>query len=561
MTDIRATANAADGKPAMLGNFLAPLYLWVAGQQGPRALMLAAGLGAFANLSFPPVFFWPAMAVALTGLVWLLDSAKLAPRPARAAFWRVAAFGYAYFLVGMHWIAAAFLVDPGAHLIFIWMPLVALPGGLALLLAAVMNVGFRFWCAGPARLIIFSVSFMFGEWLRGSLFGIGGLPWNLPGMVWTPGGAVSQSAAIWGIYGLSALTVVALASPATLADARARGTTGSRAAPIIVAAIVFGAIWGWGAQRLSTVPMDAQAQKSGPMVRLIEAGVPQVQKFRPGVRERTVLRYNELSGPDTPDTPSIVVWPEGALPFLIFEQPEVLDLVAETIGGRRLIIGTARRENPDTDNERAYNSLAVISGDASTRGALVYYDKHMLVPFGEFTPFADVLVRLGLPRSLQQLAPGGFTPGPMPSSIRVVGMPQFGPLICYEGIFPGLSPTGLDRPQWLVNISNDSWFGSLSGPHQHASQARYRSIEEGLPMARVAAGGLTGMIDAYGRWTARGHKPDASFGPDPEGWQASVVDAAIPPAAAPTPYSRWRDGMFWLILLGLNLGLLALPRR
>jgi apolipoprotein N-acyltransferase len=558
MTDIRTTADAADGKPAMMGNFLAPLYLWVAGQQGPRALMLAAGLGAFANLSFPPVYFWPAMAVALTGLVWLLDSAKLAPRPARAAFWRVAAFGYAYYLVGMHWIASAFLVDPSAYLVFIWMPLVALPGGLALLLAAVMNVGFRFWCAGPARLIIFSVAFMFGEWFRSSLFGIGGLPWNLPGMVWTPGGAVSQSASIWGIYGLSALTVVALASPATLADARARGTTGSRAAPIIVSAIVFGAIWGWGAQRLATIPKA----EDGPMVRLVEAGVPMGKKYEsPETRVKTVLRFIELTGPDKPGTPPIVIWPEGALPLVLFEEPNALDLVSENIGARRLIVGTARREKPNTDDEVWYNSLAVMSGDASERGPITVYDKHMLVPFGEFMPFADVLTKIGLPRSLQRLAPGGFTPGPMPFSVRVVGMPEFGPLICYEDIFPGLSPTGFDRPRWLVNISNDGWFGQLTGPHQHAAQARYRSIEEGLPMARVASGGLTGMIDAYGRWTARGHKPDASFGPDPEGWKASVVDAAIPPIADHTPYSRWRDGMFWLILLGLNLGLLALPRR
>src|SRR6185503_1402365 len=144
------------------------------------------------------------------------------------------------------------------------------------------------------------------------------------------------------------------------------------------------------------------------------------------------------------------------------------------------------------------------------------------------------LAKIGL-KTLQNLAPGGFDAGPKPSSIRVLGVPPFGPLICYEAIFPGLSPAGSDRPSWLVNISNDSWFGSLSGPHQHAAEARYRSIEEGLPMARVAAGGLTGMIDAYGRWTARGHRPDPNvYGPDPEGWNASILDAPIPPAAEPT---------------------------
>lgn len=549
--------SAAPTPPQMRGNFLAPIYLWAAKQQGPRALMLTGGLGAIANLAFPPFFFWPALAVALTGLVWSLDAARLAPRPAHAAFWRVFVFGYTYFLVGMHWIAAAFLVDPDLYLVFIWMPLIALPGGLALLLAGCIQVAFRFWCAGPARLILFSVAFMFSEWLRGSLFGIGGLPWNLPGMIWEPGGAVSQSASIWGIYGLSALTVVAMASPATLADARARGTTGSRAAPIIVAAIVFGAIWGWGARRLDTIP----SLPNGPMVRLVEAGVPQNQKYKPGVGEKMVLRFRDLTGPDSPDTPSIVIWPEGALPYYFFEWPDALDVVAEAIGGRRLIIGLARRENPDTDQEKAYNSLAVVSGDSDIRGPLALYDKHMLVPFGEFTPFSDILGKIGL-KSLQKLAPGGFDAGPKPSAIRVLGVPSFGPLICYEAIFPGLSPTGSDRPSWLVNISNDSWFGSLSGPSQHAAEARYRSIEEGLPMARVAAGGLTGMIDSYGRWTAHGKPADpATYGPDPSGWRSSIVDAPIPPAAEPTPYSQWRDGMFWLILLGLNLGLFVLPRR
>jgi apolipoprotein N-acyltransferase len=185
----------------------------------------------------------------------------------------------------------------------------------------------------------------------------------------------------------------------------------------------------------------------------------------------------------------------------------------------------------------------------------------MLVPFGEFMPGGGILKAIGL-STLQNLAPGGFSPGPRPPPVSTLGVPPFGPLICYEVIFPGLSPTGADRPRWLVNISNDSWYGKLSGPYQHAAQARYRSIEEGLPMARVAAGGHTGMIDAYGRWTARGAPADPErHGPDPEGWRSSVVDAVIPPAASPTPYTQWRDGLFWVMLAALNLGLFILPRR
>ena len=548
-----AAASAAQGR----GNLLSPAYLWVTRQQGRRALGVAAGLGVLANLAFPPLGLWPAMAAALSGLVWLLDGAKFAANPGKAAFWRVFAFGFAYFLVSLHWIAAAFLVEPDLYLIFIWLPLVALPGGLAFLLAWAMRFAYSFWCAGPARLIIFSVALMASEWVRGSLFGIGGLPWNLPGMVWAPGGAVSQTASIWGIYGLSLLTIVGLASPACLADARARGTTASRAAPVLVAAVAFGAIWGWGAHRLATLPQEA----SGPLVRLVEAGVTQKEKYQSQTAGLLVGRFRDLSGIDTPTAPSILIWPEGALPYYLFEWPDALDAVTDRLGSRKLIIGIARREKADTPQEKAFNSLAVLDARSAAGAPLSLYDKHMLVPFGEFTPFSKVLGLLGL-KTLQKLAPGGFEPGPIPAVMRVPGIPPFGPLICYEAIFPGLSPTGVDRPRWLVNISNDSWFGRLSGPYQHAAQARFRAIEEGLPMARVAAGGFTGMIDAYGRWSARGKPADPTlFGPDPKGWKSSVVDAVIPPMAQATAYSHWRDGLYWLMLLGLNLGLLVLPRR
>ncbi len=542
--------------PAMRGNFLTPLYVWAVGFRGWQAMAFAAVLGAIANLAFPPVGVWPAFAAALAGLIWSLDAARLSPRPGWSAFSRIFAFGFAYFLVGLHWIAAAFLVDPGAHLALIWLPLVILPAGLAALLAGVMALGFRFWCQGPARIIIFAVFFTLAEWVRGALFGLGGLPWNLPGMVWAPGGAISQSASVWGIYGLSVLTVAALCTPAALTDGRPRGSGASRAAPLIVAAIVFGAIWGWGARRLDTIP----ELPNGPMVRLVEAGAPQNQKYT-GAGPMMVRRFRDLTGADEPGSPSIVIWPEGALPYYVLEYPEVLDIITGNLGRRRLILGTARQQREEDGEAGAYNSLAVITAESNLRPPLAVYDKHMLVPFGEFTPFREVADLVGI-ETLQQMASSGFEAGAPPDIVMAPGIPPFAPLICYEAIFPGLSPASPDRPQWLVNISNDSWFGNLSGPWQHAAQARYRSIEEGLPMARAAAGGHTGMIDSYGRWTARGAPADPNvYGADPPGWVSSVVDAPIPAAAPPTPYSRWRDGLFWLILLGLNLGLLVLPRR
>lgn len=554
---MRETGTTTRSGPVPRGGMLAPAWLWVTGLSGLRAIGLAALLGAFANLAFPPVHVWPAMAVSLIGLLWLFDGAVRTARPGRAAFWRAFAFGFTYFLVGLHWIAAAFLVEASRYAIFLFMPLVLLPAGLSLILTVFLYGAFRFWSAGPARLVLFVVAFMLAEWVRGALFGLGGLPWNLPGMIWAPGGAISQSASIWGVYGLSLVTLAALASPAVLVDVRTRGSMAVRAAPVIVAAIVFGALWGYGARRLAM----AEDGASGPVIRLVEAGVPQAQKYNPELAPLVVRRFRDLTDADSGDAAPIVVWPEGALPYYLFEWPEVLDVVTERLGSRYLITGLARREQPGASDEQAFNSLAVISGDTLRRGPLAIYDKHMLVPFGEFTPFASVASALGL-ETLQKLAPGGFTAGPLPSSISAPGLPPFGPLICYEAIFPGLSPTGEDRPRWLVNISNDSWFGHLSGPYQHAAQARYRSIEEGLPMARVAAGGQTGMIDAYGRWTARGAPADPEqFGADPPGWISSVVEAPLPAAAPPTPYGAWRDGLYWLMLLVFSGTMFVLPRK
>ncbi|MBI1340673.1 apolipoprotein N-acyltransferase [bacterium] len=525
--------------------------------KGWRALAVAALFGAVANLAFAPLYIWPAWAVGAVGLIWLLDGGARLPAGRAAFFWRTFAFGFSYFLIGLHWTAAAFLVDARQYLGFVWMAVLLLPGGLAFIWALFFAFARGFWSPGPARILVFVVAVSAAEWTRSHLFG--GLPWNLPGMVWVPGSAVSQSASVWGATGLSILTVFALASPATLANVGRSGAIA--AAPILVSAILFGALWGWGAQRLSSAGPVGQ-EGGGPVVRIIDAGVPQRDKFQPGSAWEVLRRYHELTGPPAAGAAPIVIWPEGALPAFLFEWPEGLDVVTSSLGDRRLILGVTRREiDPEGPGERAYNSLAVLSSTSSMRGALAIYDKHRLVPFGEFTPLRSLAAQVGIP-TLQALAVNGFYSGPRPTTMSVSGVPPFGPLICYEAIFPGLAPDGDDRPNWLVVVSNDSWFGQISGPRQHAAQSQWRAIEEGLPVARAASGGPSGMIDPFGRWTARAGPVDpAIHGPDPKSWRAALVDAPIPAALPETIYSRWGDLAFWLFFGGFTLGVLVLRQR
>ncbi|ACT60751.1 apolipoprotein N-acyltransferase [Hirschia baltica] len=543
------------------GNFLAVPYNFLNGLSGTPALVACFVFGALSNLSFAPLNFWPMMMISLVALVWMIDGATRQKKPRSAVFARTLLFAFGQFGVGFHWVAFAFLVDAKAHAALVWMSML-LPLGLAFIWAVIMRLAINFWVPGPARVMLFALTLFIAEWTRGHLFG--GFPWNIPAMVWAPGGSVSQTASVFGVWGLSLLTLVFFSAPAALCDGRTQvgtkmGSVG-RSVPIILVAVIFGSAWGWGSHRLS----DATSQSVGPEVRLVDVGVPQSEKFKPEIRKLVLRRYLQLTQPDTGDNPRIVIWPEGAVPYALLQYPDALDPVTETLGARRLIVGTSfvdRTQRP----ERWYNSMAVLSAESPVAEAI--YKKHRLVPFGEMVPFRKLASRIGI-GALQQIAEAGFHAGPPPAPLSVEGVPDFQPLICYEALFPGLLPKrnvetefsgvesdmAFERADWIVNISIDSWFGPLWAPYQHFEHAKYRAIEEGLPMARVASRGISGMVDGYGRVTDLAHAPDFEIYPeDPKGWKSRILDSHIPNALPPTMYSKYRDvfaiGMILLILI------------
>jgi apolipoprotein N-acyltransferase len=487
----------------------------VAALTGLRRLALAAAAGAASALAQPPLS-WPiVLFLALPLLLWLLDGTA-GPRAAFAVGW---AAGAGHFAAALFWIVEPFLVQPE---IFGWMApfaLVGMAGGLALFWAAPFALARAWWPPGTWRIFVLASLWTLAELARAYL--LTGFPWGLVAYAWveTP---VIQTVALFGPHTLGLLTLVA----ALLPGLRAWRALGAAAALVAAG-------WGFGAVRLAQ-PVPERAEPL--VVRLVQPDADQALKWLPGMQREFYTRHLALTRAEP--RPDVTIWSETAVPFPLESSPELLAESAAAAAPGTLILGIQRSE-PGPVGNRWYNSLAVLGPDGRP---VAVYDKHHLVPFGEYIPQASLVARLGLP-ALRTLTSGGFSAGSGPHIVAAPGVPPFLPLICYEAIFPqGLqAPEG--RPEWLVQVTNDAWFGSASGPYQHFAQARVRAIEQGLPLARAANTGISAVVDPYGRVLARLELGEMGY-----------VDSALPGGLPPTPYARSGD-LFALIAIGGLLGL------
>jgi len=514
---------------------LIPAGDWTIGLTGWRRLLLAFAAGAVSATGFAPLEFIPALLLAYAVLVLLLDGADSGPGPVRRAAAVGWAFGFGQFLVGLHWIVYAFLIYPGTTL---WeLPFALfLPAGLALFSALGCAAAMVFWQDGPARLFVFAIAMAATEWLRGHLFT--GFPWNLSGYGWGASLALLQSASLMGAYGLSFLTILLGASLAELASKRWR----------IAAAmlLLFAALWGYGVYRLAVTPLQ---DVPGVRLRLVQPNIPQAEKYVRRLILRNWRRLFDLTLQPPREggkAPTYIIWPEAATGFPVARSPGALDQIGLlTARGQTLITGSDRVLRDEQGGIIAYNSLYLFGPG----GALpLVYDKFHLVPFGEYLPFASLLNRIGI----NQFTVGsGFRSGDHHHVLNAGIAPPMTPLICYEVIFPhAVIYPGAPRPGWLVNITDDSWFGPWAGPHQHFLIARVRAIEEGLPIARAANTGISAVIDGNGRVRAL-----AGLN------KVGVIDAPLPRALAPPLYARFGDLVFLLLLVTAALAAFALSRR
>ncbi len=514
----------------------AALAAWVSGGPRLRRRLLALAAGAVGALALAPLDLWPAMALSLVPAVWLLDGCAARRREAFFIGWL---WGFGYFVAGLWWLGAAFLVEADQFAWALPLGVLGLPAALALFPALGFLLAALVWPHGPARVCAFACALALSEWLRGHV--LTGFPWNAPGMALAADLRLAQGASIFGLHGLTLLALLIFSAPATLADRPGRW----RLWPSGLAGAALLALFAFGAARLHGA---REAFVPGVEVRVMQPDMALDDSFRAEFRDRIVARYLALSALDEPAPAGdriLLAWPESAFPFILSRDERSLSRIASTLPeGAVLATGAARaEENPeDPDGPPLYfNAIHLLT---HKDGIVATYDKTHLVPFGEYLPFEALLTRLGLRQFV--LMPGGFSAGGGRRALTAPGLPPMAPLICYEAIFPGEAlpdpEPGAPASKLLLNVTDDGWFGRTFGPHQHFAQARLRAIEEGLPLVRAANTGISAVTDPYGRVLS-----SLPLG------AAGLIRSPLPEAAAPPFFARhgavaglllWMGGVF-----------------
>lgn len=487
-----------------------------------RELALDGGIGVLCALGQPPFGLWPVALAGFALALWRMAGVGAGAGDGRAAFRRGLAIGFGHFVLALSWIVQPFLVDPWTYGWLAPGALLAVALGMALFwgVAAV----FAHWLNGGAMTLALALSL--AELLRGHV--LTGFPWALPGHIWADT-ALAQAASAVGASGLTAVTLIALAAPLSFGW---RGGMGS----LVMLALA----GGWSAHRLMLPEPPARPG----MVRIVQPNITQSLKWDP---EEAARNFTLLMGMSRDSGADLVLWPETAVPYVVEEGGSAARAIADAGGRAEIATGMQRNHGA-----KAWNSLGIIGPGGTIRES---FDKIHLVPFGEYVPFGDLVHEVtGLSAFAARMG-AGYSAGRTRNLLDFHSLGRALPVICYEAIFPDELMT-TERPDWILQVTNDGWFGTLTGPYQHFAQVRLRAIEFGLPVLRAANTGISAIIDARGRIArdAGGAPLVLALG------RRGVIDGRIPGALALPPYGRVGDLPLFVLLGGVLGGLLLRAR-
>jgi len=496
------------------------------------------GFGALMVLGLPPIGFFPVIFACVPALIILTATAPTRFR----AFLSGWTFGAGYFIFGLYWVSAALFVDINQWAWVLPLSLVVGPAVLGIFYGFIPLLVWQWRARREAYALLFVTAWALVEFARGHV--LTGFPWNLPGHVWNDVLPVLQTASFAGIYGLSLLTLFWASLPVIYKN---RALALAAAASLLL-------LFAWGVWRVTDNPTR---QAGDYLIRIVQPNLPQSMKWDPDEDWRNLERHIDLTKNTEAEKeaerenppPRFVVWPETASTADLAHFPEIAQIIAAGMPqNSTLVLGNLRVTLDRRQSPVAYhNSVTAMNKKGVVEAT---YDKHHLVPFGEYIPFRREMSVIR-PLALAVSGIGDFTPGEGVKTLHLEGRPSFSPLICYEVIFPREVADAADRPQWLVNVTNDGWYGNSAGPYQHLAIARLRAIEEGLPLVRAANTGISAVVDPVGRTIAR--QPLLTAG---------RLDSILPQPLPPTLYARFGNALFYILALltGLAGAFLAVKK-
>lgn len=495
----------------------AKVVSYVEGLEGLKRQAFAFVCGGITAFSLAPFYLFPLNFVTFPALVLLLDNISCEPRNKirfKRAFWICFNFGFGYFVLSLWWLSSAMLVDPISFAWAIPLAIFGLPFYLALYWGFGGVLAILFWKKGLSRFFMLALAIGIAEYLRSTL--LTGFPWNSIGYTIMPTPLLMQSDAVVGLYAMNALAVFVYSLPASLFDKNGQWLA------LTIGIVLLSAHAGFGAYRLANAPSVDSYGSAEKWVRLVQPSIKQDEKLSDEVRYQMFEAHMQLSKLPLSQgarEPNYIVWPETSVPYILDYVFEAKMRIASILKPDEwAIVGAVRSDGqPEQKNKHYFNTITVIDGSGHV---VDFSDKVHLVPFGEYLPFQEIFDKLGL-HALAVIA-GGYSSA---STRRTVKLPDgfvYLPMICYEVIFPdGMDYEG-PKPQALLNVTNDAWFGVTPGPYQHFDQARLRAVELGIPLIRAANNGISAVVDPYGRIVQSLSQNEIN-----------IVDAPIPPAIVP----------------------------